>query len=206
MPSAPEIPVLHAGGVPADAIAIRDVDGFPVVDVEHPRCRIRVRSWREDDADALASAANDPDVPRYLRDRFPHPYTRADAEEFLRHLALPAPALFSAIEVDGRISGGIGFNPGCDVERHSAELGYWLAPACWGRGIMTATVAAYVPTLFDRFALQRVWSKVYAPNVASMRVLERCGFAREGVLRNAILKHGELLDAVLYARIAGDRA
>jgi ribosomal-protein-alanine N-acetyltransferase len=198
MPSRPD-----AAG--ADAASAPDGAAAPIeIDVPHPDHAVRVRGWRATDARSLAIAANHPEVPRYLRDRFPHPYTLDDAESFLTHVALPAPALFQAIEVDGHIAGGIGFAPGSDVERHVAELGYWLTPPASGRGIMTAIVRAYVPLLFEQFCLQRVWSKVYAPNVASMRVLERSGFRREGLLRNAVTKQGQVLDAILYARIPGD--
>lgn len=203
MPSGPDIAEASDAAVAADA-AVADEGASIELIVPHAAHDVHVRGWRADDAAALALAANHPDVPRYLRDHFPHPYTHDNAVSFLTHVAGARPALFQAIEVDGGIAGGIGFTPGSDVERHAAELGYWLTPAASGRGIMTAVVRAYVPALFERFALLRVWSKVYAPNVASMRVLERCGFRREGLLRNAVIKHGEVLDAVLYARIPGD--
>lgn len=171
------------------------------IDVPHPQRRVRVRGWRGDDAEALVAAANHPGVARYLRDRFPYPYTSADAAVFLGHVVPAAPGQLHAIEVDGAVAGGIGIHPGEDVERESAELGYWLTPRCWRQGIMPAVIDAYLPMVVASFGLRRVWSKVYAPNVASMRVLERCGFQREGVLRQAVVKRGEVLDALMYARL-----
>lgn len=178
-----------------------EYEAATAIEVPHPRRRIRVRAWRSDDAEALVAAANHPDVARYLRDRFPYPYTSADAAAFLGHVVPATPGQLHAIEVDDAIAGGVGIHPGDDVERASAELGYWLTPRCWGQGIMPAVIDAYVPMVAARFGLRRVWAKVYAPNVASMRVLERCGFQREGVLRQAVLKRGEVLDAVMYARL-----
>lgn len=171
--------------------------------VAHERRRVRIRAWVRDNADALAESANHPDIARFLRDRFPYPYTRNDAEAFLTQLVPTAPALFRAIEVDGWVAGGLGLHPGEDVERHSAEIGYWLTPRLWRQGIMTAVLQAYVPHAMAQFGLVRLWAKVYAPNAPSIRLLERCGFEREGILRRAVLKQGRFLDAILYARIDG---
>jgi RimJ/RimL family protein N-acetyltransferase len=50
------------------------------------------------------------------------------------------------------------------------------------------------------FRLHRLYATVYANNPASMRVLEKAGFAREGTQKSAVMKRGELLDLVVYAR------
>jgi [ribosomal protein S5]-alanine N-acetyltransferase len=54
---------------------------------------------------------------------------------------------------------------------------------------------------FEHFKLVRVQAEVYGPNVASMRVLEKCGFRLEGVRRKAILKGEAYLDATVYAKL-----
>ncbi len=76
------------------------------------------------------------------------------------------------IEVEGRAAGGIGLHPGHDVNRLTAELGYWLAEPFWGRGIATAAVRAIVPHGFASLPLNRIEAYVYANNPASARVLE----------------------------------
>lgn len=177
-----------------DAVGGRDSEVI-VVDA-----RTRLRPWRADDRDALQRHANDPEVSRGLRDRFPYPYTAADAERFLGGQVLQAGEPAFAIEIDGEACGGIGVHPGSDVERHSAELGYWLGRARWGQGHMTRVLAVFVPWAMRTLALHRVWAKVYADNPASARVLEKSGFAFEGRMRAAIVKRGELLDALLYAK------
>lgn len=169
--------------------------------VAHPSLAIRIRPWHADDAGALAHAANHPEVARFLRDRFPHPYTLADAESFLRDVAAPAPAQYLAIEVDGRVAGGCGVHPGSDIGRHGGELGYWLTRAYWRRGVMSAVVATYAPAAMAAHDLVRLWATVDVANLGSQRVLANCGFQREGLLRAAHVKHGRFSDAVLYARI-----
>jgi ribosomal-protein-alanine N-acetyltransferase len=104
-----------------------------------------------------------------------------------------------AIEVDGEAVGGIGLAIGADVHRLGAEIGYWLGEAVWGRGIATAVVRTLTPWAFATFGLERIFAGVFSSNPASMRVLEKCGYVREGVLRRAVIKDGRMLDQVLYA-------
>ena len=104
------------------------------------------------------------------------------------------------IEVDGAAVGGVGVRLGQDERRYTAAVGYWLGEDFWGRGIMTETVAAFTDFCFENFTLRRVSAEVFANNPASARVLEKAGFTFEGRLRNNVVKDGELLDSLLYAR------
>src|SRR4051794_35783281 len=99
-----------------------------------------VRSWRPGDRDSLARHANDRAVWIHLRDRFPHPYTTADADGWLAHVAGVEPETHFAIAVGREAVGGIGIEPQADVHRRSAEIGYWLGREVWGRGLATAAV------------------------------------------------------------------
>ena len=172
--------------------------------VECGACRLR--PWRVDDLEALLRHANDARVSRGLRDRFPFPYTRADGESYLVHVSGPHPDWCFAIEVDGEACGGLGIHPGEDVHRFSAELGYWLGRERWGRGIAGAAIRAVLPLAMQHFRLHRVHAGVYSNNPASMRVLEKCGFEREGIARRAVYKRGELLDVVNFAYVRADIA
>jgi RimJ/RimL family protein N-acetyltransferase len=163
-----------------------------------------VRDWRVEDAASLSRHANNRRIWLMVRDRFPFPYTMEDAEHWVRHCMRALPATDFAIEVDGEASGGIGVVLRDDVERISAELGFWLGESVWGRGVMTDAVSAFVPWAFERFNLQRIYAHVFERNPASARVLEKAGFTREARLRRAVIKEGEVLDEWLYARVLGD--
>ena len=97
--------------------------------------RCALRRWRTSDATAVAYHANNMNVAKHLRDRFPHPYTVDDAQAFLSFASKEDPQTNFAIDVGGEAAGGLGYVPGTDVERYSAEVGYWLGESCWGRGI-----------------------------------------------------------------------
>lgn len=92
-----------------------------------------IREWRRGDEESLVRHANNPNVSRNMRDRFPHPYTRADADWWIGHASAQTPPTDFAIVVDGEAAGGIGFILQADVSRRSAEIGYWLGEAFWGR-------------------------------------------------------------------------
>jgi hypothetical protein len=80
------------------------------------------------------------------RDTFPHPYGLSHAEAFIETAQGMSPATFFAIDIGGEAGGGIGYTLRHDVERISAEIGYWLGTAFWGRGIMTSAVDAVTPS------------------------------------------------------------
>jgi RimJ/RimL family protein N-acetyltransferase len=73
--------------------------------------------------------------------------------------------------------------------------------AVWGRGIATAAVRAFSAHALDAFGLTRLYALPYARNAASVRVLEKAGYVLEGRLRRSVVKDGEVLDQLLYARV-----
>jgi RimJ/RimL family protein N-acetyltransferase len=168
--------------------------------VEGSRCA--VRPWRLTDTDAIVKHANNPNIARQLRDRFPHPYTRRHAVEFLEHATSTEPAAHFAIEVGGEAVGGVGFVRATDVERYSAEIGYWLGEALWGRGITTEAVALVTDYVFTQLDILRLFALPFADNAASRRVLEKAGYSCEGILRASAVKFGEPRDQALYSRIS----
>ena len=167
--------------------------------LEGARCI--VRSWQKTDADTLVLHADNINVAKHLRDRFPHPYTRHDARAFLKHAVSAADPTNLAIEVDGAAVGAIGYVPGRDVERFSAEIGYWLGESLWGRGIVTDAVEIVTAHAFQERRMLRMFALPFADNTASARVLEKAGYVREGLLRSSSVKYAVPKDQVMYARI-----
>ncbi len=171
------------------------------VEIEAGPCRLR--RWRMTDLDALLRHADNPAVARNLRDLFPSPYTRADAREWLGdplHDVVPLSTF--AIEADGEAVGGIGLVPGRDVERFSAEIGYWLGEAVWGRGLATAALRAATEYGFARLGLRRIFALPFATNAGSSRVLAKAGYRLEARLADSAFKEGRFVDQELWAALA----
>lgn len=115
----------------------------------------------------------------------------------------PSSAIRFAIvpEAGGRLLGTIGFHT-VSLAHRSAELAYDIAPEQWGRGIATACCRALVDWGFAERGYQRIQATAVESNLASVRVLQKCGFALEGKLRHYRLVRGVARDFWMYARVA----
>ena len=161
-----------------------------------------VRSWRTSDAESLLRHANNRNIWLNLRDAFPHPYTKHDARAYIRSVRERTPETTFAIAVDDEAVGSVGFVLRTDVERVSAEIGYWLAEPFWGRGITTEALTALTKYAIGTHGLTRIYALPFAWNVASCRVLEKAGYLLEARLRRSAVKDGQITDQMQYAYIA----
>ena len=161
-----------------------------------------VRSWEAGDVASLVAHANNRNIWINLRDRFPHPYAKSDGERFVRASRQMRPETFFAIAVNGEAVGGIGFVIQSDVDRMSAEVGYWLGEAFWGRGIVTEALVAVTRHAITQHGLTRLFALPFAYNTPSCRVLEKAGYVLEARLRRSAIKDGAIVDQLQYAFIA----
>src|SRR5262249_17761468 len=146
-----------------------------------------VRQFAIADAASIAEAANDRRIWLQLRDLFPHPYRLADAEAYVSRVASVNPPRSLAVIVEGRAVGGVGLQLMTDVNRRSAEIGYWLGAAHWGRGITTEALTLVTEWAFSAHGLLRIFAQPFATNSASRRVLEKAGYALEGTMRRSAI-------------------
>ena len=88
----------------------------------------------------------------------------------------------------------------------AGSLGYWMGEPFVGRGHMTAAVRAVAPFAFGALALHRLEAACIPSNIASSRLLARCGFVREGLAREYLCINGKWQDHLLFARLRDDAA
>jgi RimJ/RimL family protein N-acetyltransferase len=171
--------------------------------------RCTLRQWALEDWPALMKYAGNRAVQRNMYDLFPHPYTERDAREWAggrwRH-AGSAWAIEVAGEAGSEAVGGCGITPDSKPCSCSAEFGYWLGEPFWGRGIATEVAGALADYALKLHGITRVYATVHTDNPASMRVLEKNGFMREGLLAASALKDGTPIDRVMYAKVRADRS
>ena len=144
------------------------------------------------------------DVDRtFLSNRLPYPYTEEAADWWLGMVSEHdgKDGVFRAIAADGKIVGNISVEQKADVYCKDGEIGYLLLTAYWSRGIMTEAVRRICEIAFSELDIIRITGLVYAPNIASQRVLEKNAFVQEGLQRNAVYKDGKVYDLCIYGKL-----
>jgi RimJ/RimL family protein N-acetyltransferase len=164
--------------------------------------RLHLREFVQEDWPAVFAYQSDP---RYLRFYEWEARTPEEAREFVRMFLdqqreIPRMKFQLAIvrQSDHRMIGNCGIRmrkPGA----HEGDIGYELAPDCWGQGYATEATRAIVEFGFTQLGLHRISSSCVADNVASARVLEKLGMKLEGRLRENEYYKGRWWDTLLYA-------
>jgi len=160
-----------------------------------------LREWQMSDIASLAENANNINIWNNVRDAFPHPYSEEDGKEFITKVLNGEFGIQKAIVVEGKAVGGVGVFPQSDVERISAEIGYWLGEKYWNKGIVTEAVKEMVTYVFTNYSFQKIFTAVFDFNIASQKVLQKAGFEREAILKQAVIKNGKVVDAHYYGII-----
>lgn len=164
---------------------------------------MEIRKLSYDYISDIAKFANNKKIADNLRNIFPHPYTEENAQQFVR-FCIDTPEskqVNRAIVYDDKAVGVISLTLGEDVYAKSAEIGYWLGEPYWGKGIMTDAVKQACHIAFDQYNLARLFAAVYSYNKKSCKVLEKCGFEMEGVLKKSVFKNGQFFDSYMYGLV-----
>ena len=158
-----------------------------------------IRSYERVDKNAIVKYANNYNVARLLRDQFPFPYTEQDAEIWMQQAFSQEVESNFAIANEKELIGAIGLKGQDDVNRYSAEIGYWLAEPFWGKGITTEAIKILTRYAFNNFNLNRIFANIYEGNIASEKALIKAGYKKEGTMRKAVFKEGKFIDQYIYA-------
>lgn len=172
--------------------------------LETPRLRLRKLTFA-DAADTFAYAS-DPEVARYVR--FAVHRSIADSEQFISRVIQQyangaEPVWGMELKETGKVIGSIGFVK-WDRDNRRIELGYALGRPWWGQGLAPEAVAAIVEFAFAHTNVNRIEAFCFVEHGASARVLEKCGFQLEGVLRQYEEVKGHRPDLKLYSKLRSD--
>jgi len=157
--------------------------------------RLQLRPFKLRDVDDVLVYASDPEWARYLP--VPQPYTQSDAEKFIASQLLldrkNQPVW--AIEHAGSVIGGIDIS--FYFDNRVCEMGYSIARSFWGKGLTTEAGRAVINAAFSAYVdLNRIRATADERNVGSLRVMEKLGMLREGVLRQNRYARGEFINEV----------
>lgn len=140
--------------------------------------RLRIRSWRQSDADDLYEYAKNPEIG--IPAGWPPHMDKAESEQVIRTVFSGPEDYAICLEPEDRPVGAISLKMKGDSELASdddeCELGYWLGRPYWGRGIMSEAVDMILTRAFEELGMKRVWCAYYEGNERSARVQARAGF------------------------------
>lgn len=159
---------------------------------------IILRKWSNSDLDSLIENANNRNITTYLRDCFPSPYTLADGKAFISFCTKAQQTTNYAIVLKDSAIGNISLEIGTDIKQRSAELGYWIGEQYWNKGYTTVALQQIIQ-IAKTTSVRRLFAEVIEENIASIRILEKCGFKQEGYFSESIYKNGKFYNSYIYA-------
>lgn len=168
--------------------------------------RLHLRPWQEGDQDVLVRAGNDPDSARWTN--VPAPYTRADADTWVRETAPRGWADGSALSfavcdsTTSEVLAGVALRRGADPDVW--DVGFWCVPEHRGGGVVPEALGSLCRWGFGALGAARIEWMAKVGNYASLRCAQKAGFQVEGVLRQGMVLRGKHVDGWIAGLLPGD--
>jgi RimJ/RimL family protein N-acetyltransferase len=168
--------------------------------------KVNLRRVQKSDADSIAENANDALVTQYLFT--PYPYTVVDALDFIAsshrmHRNNTSYPFGIEHKEERKIIGTIGLYRVDHVNRN-AEVGFWLGRKYWRQGMTSEAINLILDFAFNERDFHRIYARVMHPNTASLKLLDKLGFTKEGTMRQAVYRDNEWLDFVWFAMLKNE--
>jgi ribosomal-protein-alanine N-acetyltransferase len=175
---------------------------FPDLESE----RLVLRQLTYDDVDFVFQHLSHPRVTEFLLDE-PPLVERSQAREIIDFFKEPESKTRNrwgiVLKESNQLIGTCGFHK-WDKRHFRAETGYDLSPDYWGRGIMAEALRVVIKNGFETMGLHRIDALVYVKNLRSVKLLDKLGFKREGILRDYFFLNGRFYDHYLMSLIKAD--
>lgn len=165
---------------------------------------IKIRKLKFSDAMDIYKNVKDKEVIKWTLS-IPYPYPKDGAIKFIRksHYKIKKKKSYDfgvVFKKTNRVIGIVSFNH-VDWENKNAELGCWLGKKYWRQGLMTEAVKLILKFGFKKLKLHRIFAGLFEGNIASKKLLEKCGFKLEGKIRETRYRrkkwHNELTFGIL---------
>ena len=168
--------------------------------------RLHLRPWQEGDQDVLVAAGDDPESARWTN--VPSPYTRSDADAWVRETAprgwTDGTALSFAVcdSTTSEVLASVALRQAADPDVWA--VGYWCVPAHRGQGVVPEALGSLCRWGFGALGAARIEWMAQVGNYASLRSAQKAGFQVEGVLRGGLVHRGKRLDGWIAGLLPGD--
>lgn len=167
--------------------------------------RLLLTHFRPEDQEFVFEALSHPEVIRHYGVNYSTlEATRAQMEWFSKLLTEKTGIWWKIVDkVSNEPVGGIGMN-NYQAQHQKTEIGYWLLPEHWGKGIISEALSVMLDYLFREWKIHRIEAVVEEGNAKSSRVLEKAGFIYEGTLRDCEVKNGSYISLQMFSLLATD--
>ncbi len=168
---------------------------------------IKLRIHKRSDVDDIYKNIRDKEIQKYTL-KIPFPYTKTHAIDFIKQTTknrkLKTAYDFAITEIDeDKVIGGISLMK-IDYQHKNAELGYWLGKNYRNQGYTTEAIELILRFAFNELKLNRISVRLWEKNSASIKVLKKNKFKKEGLLREAVYKFGKWENDLIFAVLKRD--
>lgn len=173
---------------------------FPILESE----RVVLRQFKESDLENVFKGLSHPDIIKYYGISFDSLEATKEQMTWFSDLEKNETGIWWAVcsKDNGGFLGAGGLND-INKENRKAELGFWLLPEHWGKGLMTETIPLILKYAFEHIELHRIEGFVETENVNCKRALAKLNFNLEGTMRDCEIKNGAFISLDIYSKISG---
>ena len=173
------------------------IEAFPVLKTE----RLLLRQFRQDDIDKVFYGLSHPEVIEYYGVHYDTLEATQAQMDWFDKLETSRTGIWWAVcsTEDGAFLGAGGFN-NWSHESQKAEIGFWLLPEQWGRGIMTEAMPLICNYGFGKMGLYRIEGFVESDNWNCKKALKKLDFRLEGTMEDCEVKNGRFISLDIYAK------
>lgn len=175
---------------------------FPIIETE----RLILRKATEQDSDDILELyANENVVQHMPLDPFTSIEDAKGEIRWYEKIFLEQTGLRWVIEekVNKKVIGTCGYL-NYEVEHNRIEIGYDLSPESWGKGMMTETLKAVIHFAFSELNVNKIEAQITSENDASLHLVSKLGFHRDGILREHEFEKGRYIDLVIYSLLKSE--
>ena len=161
--------------------------------------KVKLREYKKEDIRKAQKYMNDPEIKKLLNSNIPYPITFEDEERWYESLRATKDTYNFAIETleDNQYIGGCGINK-IDWKNSVLIIGIFIGDKeYWNKGYGTDAINILIRFIFEQMNIRKIKLQVFSFNERAIRAYEKCGFKREGVLRQEIFRDGRYHDEII---------
>ncbi|MEO8823734.1 MAG: GNAT family protein [Ginsengibacter sp.] len=172
---------------------------FPIIKTK----RLLLRQFGKNDLENVFKGLSHPDVIKYYGVSFDSLNATKAQMDFFASLEKEGTGIWWAIcSIDNKIFYGAGGLNNLNKVHKKAEIGFWLLPEFWGKGIIKEAIPLVCDYGFEKLGLHRIEAIIESENIASKKVITNSGFHHEGTMKESEFKNGKYISLDIYAKIA----